>query len=50
MGFTCNTQGERRNTLKVSVGNSKEIEHLEDMDVDGYITMNLKRSIRESTD
>jgi hypothetical protein len=46
MGFTCNTQGERINTRKVSVGNSKEIEHLEDMDVDGNITMNLKRSIR----
>ena len=48
MGFTCNTQRERRNTPKVSVGKS-EIEHLEDLDVDGYITMNLKRSIREST-
>jgi hypothetical protein len=52
MGFTCDTQEERRNTLKVSVGKSKEIEHMEDLYVDGNITstMNLKRSIRQSTD
>jgi hypothetical protein len=47
MGFTCNTQGEKRNTPNVSVGNSKEIEHLADLDVDGNITTNLKRSIIE---
>ena len=40
-GFICNTQGERRNTPKVSVRNSKETEHMEDRDVDGNITMNL---------
>ena len=50
MGFTCNKQRERRNTPKVSVVNSMEIEHLEDLDVDGYVTINLKRSVRENTD
>jgi hypothetical protein len=49
-GFTCNTQGERRYTAKISVGKSKEKEHFEKLNVDGNIAVNPKSSIRESTD
>jgi hypothetical protein len=37
MGRACITQGEKRNAYMVLVGKPKEVDHLEDLDVDGKI-------------
>ena len=52
VGGICDTQGDRRNTPKVSLGNLKgrererERELMENMDADGNIKMDLKRNMK----
>jgi hypothetical protein len=46
MGWTCSTNGEKRNTYRLLVGNTEGKRHQEDQDVGGWIILGwiLERS------